>query len=116
MELHQIRFLLAIIREGNFSRAAAACNVSQPSITRAIRKLEYELGGLIFDRRPGNLELTQLGHLIVPGLQRISADVDETVRTARMVNTTKRHLLRVGLMCTLGPVRWYFIAAARIKA
>ena len=48
MEMHQIRYFLAVARTLNFTRAADQCNVTQPSLTRAIQKLEEEFGGLLF--------------------------------------------------------------------
>src|SRR5438874_2288146 len=46
MEMHQVRYFLATVGELNFTKAAEKCNVSQPSLTRAIKQLEGELGGL----------------------------------------------------------------------
>ncbi|MGO4758819.1 LysR family transcriptional regulator, partial [Streptomyces sp. 2MCAF27] len=46
--MHQLRYFRAMCRTLNFTRAAAACNVAQPSLTRAIRKLEVELGAPLF--------------------------------------------------------------------
>ena len=43
MELHQVRYYVALCKTLNFTRAAEACNVSQPALTRAIQKLEEEL-------------------------------------------------------------------------
>ena len=48
MEMHQVRYFLAVSRTLNFTRAAEQCNVAQPSLTRAIRQLESELGGDLF--------------------------------------------------------------------
>ena len=48
MEMHQVRYFLAVAQELNFSRAAEKCNVSQPSLSRAIQQLEGELGGPLF--------------------------------------------------------------------
>jgi DNA-binding transcriptional LysR family regulator len=45
MEMHQIRYFLTICGTLNFTRAADSCNVTQPALTRAIQKLEEELGG-----------------------------------------------------------------------
>jgi Bacterial regulatory helix-turn-helix protein, lysR family len=54
MEMHQVRYFLAVVRTGNFTRAAEDCHVSQPSLTRAIKTLEGELGNDLFYReRPG---------------------------------------------------------------
>src|SRR5262245_46747214 len=50
MEMHQVRYFLAVARTLNFTRAAEECNVAQPSLTRAIRQLEGELGGDLFRR------------------------------------------------------------------
>ena len=48
--MHQIRYFLALCETLNFARAAETCNVSQPALTRAVRKLEEELGGLLLRR------------------------------------------------------------------
>ena len=45
MELHQIRYFLALCEERSFTRAASGCGISQPSLTNAILRLEQELGG-----------------------------------------------------------------------
>lgn len=103
MEIHQVRYFLSIVREGNFSRAAVACNVAQPSITRAIRRLEDELGGLLFDRRRNRVELTELGRSVLPRFQRVEIEVTGAIRDAAQFSTAKKQLLRLGLMCTLGP-------------
>ncbi|MGC1624341.1 MAG: LysR family transcriptional regulator, partial [Pseudolabrys sp.] len=50
MEMHQVRYFLAVADELNFTRAAEKCNVSQPSLSRAIKMLEFEFGGDLFRR------------------------------------------------------------------
>ena len=50
MEMHQIRYFLMLAETLNFTRAAEQCHVSQPALTRAIKLLEEELGGLLFSR------------------------------------------------------------------
>ncbi len=69
MEMQQVRYFLAVAKELNFTRAAEQCNVSQPSLTRAIQSLEHELGGPLL-RREGRLShLTELGERMLPLLR-----------------------------------------------
>lgn len=70
MEMHQVRYFLAVCRTLNFTKAAEECNVAQPSLTRAIQKLEEEFGGLLFHRERANTHLTELGRAMLPHLQR----------------------------------------------
>jgi DNA-binding transcriptional LysR family regulator len=98
VEIHQIRYFLAIVREGTFGRAAAACNVSQPSVTRAIHKLERELGGQVIDRSRASLTLTRLGEEMLPRLQGIDRQFGELRGEARRLNTDQRLRLRLGLL------------------
>ena len=69
MEMHQIRYFLAVARTLNFTQAADECNVSQPSLSRAIIKLEEELGGDLFRRERSLTHLTELGRMMQPLLQ-----------------------------------------------
>jgi DNA-binding transcriptional LysR family regulator len=69
MEMHQIRYFLAVARTLNFTRAAEECNVSQPSLTRAIKLLEEELGGDLFRRERNLSHLTDLGERVRPLIQ-----------------------------------------------
>jgi len=58
MEMHQVRYFLAVADELNFSRAAEKCNVSQPSLSRAIQLLEREFGGQLFRREYSRTHLS----------------------------------------------------------
>ena len=69
MEMHQVRYFLAVTRTLNFTRAADECNVTQPSLTRAIKQLEAELGGDLFRRERPAAQLTELGQRMQPLLQ-----------------------------------------------
>ena len=64
MEMHQVRYFLALCDELHFTRAARRCGVTQPSLTRAIKMLEKELGGVLFERERGNIRLSELGRAI----------------------------------------------------
>lgn len=71
--MHQVRYFLAVCRTLNFTKAAEECNVAQPSLTRAVQKLEEELGGALFHRERANTHLTELGRLMVPHLEQTYA-------------------------------------------
>jgi LysR family transcriptional regulator, hydrogen peroxide-inducible genes activator len=105
MEMHQIRYFLAVEQERNFSRAAEHCNITQPALTRAIQKLEDEVGGLLFDRRPGHIQLTELGRTLLPRLRNAFQEVAEARSDAVQLIRSKKQRLRLGIMCTIGPDR-----------
>lgn len=69
MEMHQVRYFLAVARILNFTRAAEECHVAQPSLTRAIKQLEEELGGDLFRRERNLTHLTEFGQRMQPFLQ-----------------------------------------------
>jgi DNA-binding transcriptional LysR family regulator len=69
MEMHQVRYFLATVSELNFTKAAEKCNVPQPSLTRAIKQLEDELGGDLFRRERPQAQLTELGQRMYPLLK-----------------------------------------------
>ena len=79
MELHQVRYFLALCQEKNFTRAAKRCGVSQPSLSNAIRRLEQELGGHLFHRSRVNCPLSELGQEVWPHL----AKLDQCAHDAR---------------------------------
>ncbi|MBV9836286.1 MAG: LysR family transcriptional regulator [Alphaproteobacteria bacterium] len=105
MEMHQIRYFLAVCEALNFTRAAERCNVSQPSLTRAIKGLEDELGGPLFRRERNNTHLTGLGEMMRPHLTQVLAETDAAKERARSFAKAEDTELRVGLMCTIGPGR-----------
>ena len=105
MEMHEVRYFLAVCDTLNFTRAAERCNVSQPSLTRAIQKLEGELGGLLFRRERAATHLTDLGNLVRPQLEQIARDADSVKSTANSFLRMKDAPLSLGIMCTIGPLR-----------
>jgi DNA-binding transcriptional LysR family regulator len=68
MEMHQVRYFLAVARLLNFTRAATECNVAQPSLTRAIKQLENEFGQELFRRERNLTHLTEFGRRMTPFL------------------------------------------------
>ncbi len=105
MELHQVRYFLAVCETLNFTRAAERCHVAQPSLTRAIKKLEEELGGLLFRRERNRTHLTDLGQLMQNHLQTVWAATEAARSEAADYHNLDRAALKLGVMCTIGPRR-----------
>jgi DNA-binding transcriptional LysR family regulator len=105
MEMHQIRYFLAVCDTLNFTRAAARCNVAQPSLTRAIQKLEDELGGALFLRERGRTALTELGRALRPHFAQTLDAADTARAQAASFRKMRRAPVTLGVMCTIGPQR-----------
>jgi DNA-binding transcriptional LysR family regulator len=105
METHQVRYFVALAETLNFTRAAERCNVTQPSLTRAIKLLEDELGGPLFHRERNNTHLTELGRTMQPFLTEIHANILAAKARAQDVMKLRDASLDVGLMCTIGPIK-----------
>jgi DNA-binding transcriptional LysR family regulator len=105
MEIHQIRYFLAVCETLNFTRAAERCNVSQPALTRAIKALEDELGGELLRRERNLTHLTELGHLVHEPLQRVLAETERTKKEAEAFLKLDDAPLKLGVMCTIGPLK-----------
>jgi DNA-binding transcriptional LysR family regulator len=69
--MQQIKYFLAACQELSFTRAAKRCNVAQPSLSRAIQRLEKELDGRLFVRAVSGLRLTALGEAVRPHFEKI---------------------------------------------
>src|ERR1044071_6455257 len=106
VEMHQIRYFLAVCETLNFTRAAEACNVSKPSLTRAIKGLEDELGGPLFRRERNNTHLTGLGEMMRPHLTQVLIETDAAKERARSFAKLEDVDLKLGMMCTIGPRRF----------
>ena len=106
MDFQHIRYFLALSRTLNFTKAAEACRVSQPALTRAIQKMEDELGGLLFSRERNNTHMTELGRLIEPHLAEVHSQTSEVKRTAERFLKLDNANFALGVMCTIAPVRF----------
>jgi DNA-binding transcriptional LysR family regulator len=97
MEMHQVRYFLSMARLLNFTRAAQECNVTQPSLTRAIQKLEEELGGALFRRERSRTHLTDLGRLMLPHLGRTFEAAQAAKQLAKDVSRAEVASLSLGV-------------------
>ncbi len=103
MEMHQIRYFLAVASELNFTRAADKCHVTQPALTRAVKLLEEELGGPLLYRERARTRLTELGKIVLPHLEHVWEAANASKKLARDISTARHTPLKVGIMCTVAP-------------
>jgi len=76
MELRQLRYLIALAEELNFTRAAASEHIAQPALSQQIRRLEDELGLALVERTTRHVSLTEAGQLLVVRARRIIAELE----------------------------------------
>jgi len=103
MTLTQLEYILAVAKEKNFHRAAMACHVTQPTLSTMIKKLEEELGVILFDRSANPTTPTQVGELI---LKQARVALIETHRITEIISANQNEIkgeLRVGIIPTIGP-------------
>jgi DNA-binding transcriptional LysR family regulator len=106
MDLHHIRYFLAVCETLNFTRAAEKCNVTQPALSRAIQQLEEDVGGLLFRRERNLTHPTDLALLVKPRLQQIISGLNDAEREVRRFLTMGQASISLGIMCTVGPTRF----------
>jgi len=103
MEMHQLRYVVAVARKGNFSRAAEQCHVSQPSLSQQIQKLEEELGERLFDRMKREAKLTPHGEAFLRRAVRILEEAEAAKREAADARDLLRGTVTVGVLPTIAP-------------
>ena len=103
MNLRDLRYLVALADHRHFGKAAAACFVSQPTLSTQIRKLEEELGVAVVERAPRKVMLTPAGRDIADRARKIVADVEQMKEAARRSQDPEAGTVRLGMFPTLGP-------------
>jgi LysR family transcriptional regulator, hydrogen peroxide-inducible genes activator len=103
MTLTELKYIVAVARQKHFGQAAQACHVAQPTLSVAIKKLEDELGVIIFERGGLEISVTPLGARIVTQAEHV---LQQTAAIKEIANQNKDPLagpLRLGIIYTIGP-------------
>jgi LysR family transcriptional regulator, hydrogen peroxide-inducible genes activator len=103
MTLTELKYIVAVARERHFGRAAEACFVSQPTLSVAIKKLEEELGVLLFERGSTEVSVTPIGLQIVEQAQRVLEQSNAIREIAKQGKDPLSGPLRLGVIYTIGP-------------
>jgi LysR family hydrogen peroxide-inducible transcriptional activator len=103
MEVHQLRYFIAVADEGSFSRAAAKMRVAQPSLSQQIQKLEAEVGQPLFDRLPRSVILTEAGRCLIDYARQILVAIGDARRCVDEFKGKVAGRLAVGAIATIAP-------------
>lgn len=103
MTLSELRFVVAVAKERNFRRAAEKCFVSQPALSLAVKKLEEDLGVLIFERSRTDISRTPIGEKIIEQAIKALEEVNRIREIAQQGNDQLSGAFRLGLIYSVGP-------------
>lgn len=103
MTLTELRYIVALARERHFGRAAEKCHVAQPTLSVAVKKLEDELGVILFERGQSEISVTPAGEPIVRQAERVLAEAARVKELADTVGDPLAGPLRLGAIHTIGP-------------
>lgn len=103
MTLTELRYIVALAREKHFGRAAEKCFVSQPTLSVAVKKLEDELGVILFERGQHEITVTPAGEPIIRQAEKVLAEVARIKELADTAGDPLAGPLRIGAIYTIGP-------------
>lgn len=104
MEVSQLRYLVALAEERNFTRAASREHIAQPALSQQIRRLEAEVGVALVERTTRRVSITEAGELLLARARRILAELDAAQAEMQSITGMLRGRVSVGAMHTMGPV------------
>lgn len=103
MTLTDLRYIVTLARERHFGRAAEKCFVSQPTLSVAVKKLEDELGVILFERSPQEVRVTPIGEQVVAQAERVLGEAAQLAEIAAAGKNPLVGPLRLGVIYTIGP-------------
>lgn len=103
MKIKDLEYLVALAKHKHFQRAAEACNVSQPTLSAQLRKLENELGLQLLERTTRKIRFTQIGLQLVEQTQVVLRELDALKNMASSSLHGMNQTLNVGIIPTLAP-------------
>jgi LysR family hydrogen peroxide-inducible transcriptional activator len=103
MTLNELRYIVAVARTQHFSKAADVCHVSQPSLSIAVKKLEDELGVVIFQRGKRKVDITPEGEAIIQQAQRVIEEAEKLTEFKKLQAKPLEGTIKIGAIFTIGP-------------
>ena len=105
MEMHQIRYFLAVSQKLSFTEAAQECGATQPAVSKAIKLLEAELGASLLSREGKKVILTEFGRSMQPHFERILSEAEAARTIADNFRLLNKAPVKLGVLSSIGPVR-----------
>ena len=103
MTLNELKFAVALAKARNFRKAAEVCFVSQPALSLAVKKLEDELGVMLFERNRNDVTMTAVGELVIEQAMRVIEEASRVKEIARQGNNQLIGPLKLGVIYSIGP-------------
>jgi LysR family hydrogen peroxide-inducible transcriptional activator len=103
MTLNELKFIVTLAKSRNFRKAAELCYVSQPALSLAVKKLEDELGVLLFERSRNDVTMTAVGELVVEQANRVIDESKRIKEIAKQGNNQLAGPLKLGVIYSVGP-------------
>jgi LysR family hydrogen peroxide-inducible transcriptional activator len=103
MTLNELKFIVALAKARNFRKAAEACFVSQPALSFAVKKLEEELGVLLFERNRNEVSITPIGERVIEQATHAIEEANRVKEIAKQGNNQLAGALRLGVIYSVGP-------------
>ena len=103
MTLNELKFVVALAKSRNFRKAAELCFVSQPALSLAVKKLEDELGVMLFERSRNDVTMTAVGELVVEQATRVIEEAKRVKEIAKQGNNQLAGPLKLGVIYSVGP-------------
>jgi LysR family hydrogen peroxide-inducible transcriptional activator len=111
MTLTELRYIVTLAQSQHFGKAAELCNVSQPTLSIAVKKLEGELCVDLFERSKSNVRPTPIGQQIIHQSQRVLEEASAIKDIAKSGSNQLSTPLHIGAIFTIGPYLFpYFIS------
>ncbi|MBO9349743.1 transcriptional regulator CynR [Chloroflexus sp. MS-CIW-1] len=101
MELRQLRYFLAVVDEGHFTRAAEKLYISQPALSQQIKLLEEEIGAVLLERIGRRIRLTAAGEILATHARRALQELAEAQTALAELAGLQRGVLQIGVVQTV---------------
>ncbi|MCY1502264.1 HTH-type transcriptional regulator CynR [compost metagenome] len=96
MDTRDLEYVVLVWQHGSIGKAAEALHITQPALTKAVRRVEAQLGVALFERMPQGMRPTQAGELFLARAQKLRLEYDDALAEMRCIATGEQGVVRLG--------------------